>query len=670
MNSRARHNPAPKNGPDSEHTAHISQETISRLKAECAPEPASPLPSSLSGLAAPVIGTQLEEPFAMVCELASGSTATVYLAVDHRAEGVEKFVAVKRYRPEVTQRADFADLFIHEMRLARVVDHPSLCKVLDYGRAGTSYYTAMEFLQGEPLSKVLTASGFLNLTQRSPRLIARLVASLAEGLHAVHSLRTEDGPAEAVHQDVTSNNLFVLYDGNVRVTDFGTAWTRDVAGKKNPANMSYLAPEQLERGALDARVDIWALGVVLWELLAGQKLFRCSSEREAAVEITARRIPPPSEHHPQVPAELDRIVLKALSRNRNKRYSSAHEFATDLEHYLSRTGEPIAPSAVGEWLVQLFPTGIERGRGLIELANTLTRLPRVAEADEALPPISGQFTPAAQDDGGENTTHIYTARLENTLRSAQGLSIEGPVETVSFKDIPTTVRRPKRRGKRSLGASVVPFAAAFAVVLLGFAAGHSVFTRSASSDVKSVPAPATQLARYAAAPAVQLSAAIAAPLPAPVQAPIAHGAPISAPLAPAAPFAHEAAPLAQETAPPPASKPALAHETPTTTKKLANTPSNVASKEPAPVKTPIAKPAAPITTASTISTQPGAVFVTTPGGGDVYDRGRLLGHAPGEFELSPGWHTLVVKSGADNRTVTVQVPAGAAIMVSVPASKP
>jgi len=661
MNSRARHNPAPKNGPDSEHTAHISQETISRLKAECAPEPASPLPSSLSGLAAPVIGTQLEEPFAMVCELASGSTATVYLAVDHRAEGVEKFVAVKRYRPEVTQRADFADLFIHEMRLARVVDHPNLCKVLDYGRAGTSYYTAMEFLQGEPLSKVLTASGFLNLTQRSPRLIARLVASLAEGLHAVHSLRTEDGPAEAVHQDVTSNNLFVLYDGNVRVTDFGTAWTRDVAGKKNPANMSYLAPEQLERGALDARVDIWALGVVLWELLAGQKLFRCSSEREAAVEITARRIPPPSEHHPQVPAELDRIVLKALSRNRNKRYSSAHEFATDLEHYLSRTGEPIAPSAVGEWLVQLFPTGIERGRGLIELANTLTRLPRVAEADEALPPISGQFTPAAQDDGGENTTHIYTARLENTLRSAQGLSIEGPVETVSFKDIPTTVRRPKRRGKRSLGASVVPFAAAFAVVLLGFAAGQRMFSRSATSNVKSVPAPATQLAQHAAAPAVQLSAAIATPRSAPPKPSIVHEA---------TPIANEPKPVAHEAAALPAPAPTLAHETTLATKKAASAASNVASKEPEPVKTTIAKPAAAVATASTLATQPGAVFVTTPGGGDVYDRGRLLGHAPGEFELSPGWHTLIVKSGTDNRAVTVQVPAGAAIMVSVPATKP
>jgi len=589
----------------------------------------------------------------MVCELAAGRTATVYLAIDHRAEGVEKFVAVKRYLPEVTQRADFAELFIHEMRVARAVEHPYLCKVLDYGRAGASYYTAMEFLQGEPLSKVLTASGFLNLNQRSPRLIARLIANLAEGLHAAHSLRTEDGPADAVHQDITPSNLFALYDGNVRVTDFGTAWTRDVTGRKhNPGDMSYLAPEQLERGALDARVDIWALGVVLWELLAGQNLFRCSSEREAAVEITARRIPSPSEHHPQVPAELDRIVLKALARNRSKRYGSAHEFASELEQYLAHSGEPVTPSAVSEWLMQLFPTGVERGRGLIELANTLTRLPHFPDTDEPLPPNSGAFTPAAQDEG-EHTTHIYTARLESTLRSAQGLSLEGPVETVSFKDIPTTIRRPARRPKRPLGTSFVPFAAAFGIVLLGFSLGHSFFSRPAGdSGAGSVPALATQHAHQSAAPAVQVSAAIAAPLPS----------------APRPPVVREPAPVANEPAATTA-KPALTQDAPASAKKPGVASSKLASTEAA-TKATSTKPAAPVTTASTLATQPGAVFVTTPGGGDVYDRGRLLGRAPGEFELSPGWHTLIVKSGADNRTVTVQVPAGAAIMVSVPASKP
>jgi serine/threonine protein kinase len=653
MNSRARPSleQSPASSPDGQHTTHISSETISRLKAECIEETSAPQPSSLSGMATSAAYELQLEPFTTVCELASGTTAMVYLAVDQRLDAVEKIVAVKHYQPRLMQQRDFAERFIEEMSVARAVDHPAVCKVLDFGQIGASFYTAMQFLQGEPLSNLMAASSQPNTAPSSPRLIAHSIASLADGLHALHSLTTAEGPVGAVHQDVTPDNLFVLYDGSLRVTNIGTGWIADLVGSKQGAvDKSYRAPEQLERGALDARVDVWALGVVFWELLAGKKLFRCATEREAIVEITARRIAAPSEHNPQVTAELDRIVLKALARNPNKRYASARELSADIERYLAESGGPVAKSTVAEWLMLLFPNGADRVRGLLELANASRPLPLPASA-ESVPPASGAYTHAAEAEAEvEHTTHIYPVRLEKgTLRSVQEVAMPGPRETISFKDIPSPVRRAKRAVKRPWHTRAAPFAAAFVVVLLCFITGYAAFSRSHThGDATSAAAPARL-------PAAALQ-------PAPTSA-------AARPLAPS-PADNGVSPRPAPTPAPPTLTAPTSASASATQPKAALPSAALASTSHGPVKGADSKSASHNRTASTISTQPGAVFVTTPGGGDVYEGGRLLGHAPAEFELSPGWHTLLVKSGTDSRPVTVQVPAGAAIMVSVPTSKP
>lgn len=634
------------------HPAQFSVDKISTLLAECLEEARQHLPLAVSTASIPLTrDLETDGPFTTVCKLGSGSAATVYLAIDHRADAAEQLVVVKHYLPEVTQIEDFSARFTRELSRAQALNHPGVCKVFDYGRTRSSYYTAAEFLHGEPLSNVLAAPALRSVGNRSPRLVAHLVAKLAEGLHAIH---TVGGTLRPAHGDVTSNSLFVLYDGQVRVANFGAGWMREFAVKRAPNDMSYLAPEQLERREFDARADIWSLGVVLWELLAGRRLFHCTTNLEAVVEILARDIPSPCPDNPQVSADLERIVLKALSRDADERYGSAREFSLELEAFIARNGGPVTRTEVVAWLTQLFPNGVDRYLGLVELATSVVaQLPRFTDSFGSAPPVSYASAPASEDEV-ENTTQIYAPNLdENALRS-----LDWPPQRL---EPPDTVRRPKRKASLAWRAAFSPFAGAFVTVLLGFFAGHETFSR-AHSGASPAPAATFELART-------------------------HGAPVPAVLALTPAIDARPPPTELAALPPTHSAPAPeldadenvealhvdfdfdadeAQGTRGIDSQLSVPPSKPSHAAPAPTR-PTTE-SVPSGRASPTATQPGAVYITTTG--EVYERGRYLGHSPGEFELSPGWHTLLVKSGNDDRAATVQVAPGSAVVLSLAAGKP
>lgn len=637
MNHRARPTPADTDPrrPNADSTAQLPESKISQLLAECLEEAKDLYPGSFSEPAVPLTrDLGADGPFTMVCKLATGSSAIVYLAVDQREICAERLVAVKQYLPAITQGQEFSARFTRQLSVASMVNHRSVCKLIDYGTTGSSYYAATEFLQGEPLSSVITTLALRSVSNRSPRLIAHLVANLAEGLHALHSIRGAGKPAPGY---VTADNLFVLYDGHVRVMNAGTAWIRDLSPKRAASDESYLSPEQLEGGVHDARADIWALGVVLWELLAGKKLFQCTTNLEAVVEILARQIPSPCADNPQVTAELERIVLKALARDPNERYRSARELSLDLEEFIAHSGGPVARTEVVAWLTRLFPNGVDRCLGLLELAATVTK-PRVRFADSSgsAPPVSYAYTPAAEDDG-KHTTQVYAPQQdESTLRSLE------------FSNLPMTLRRPRRDARRGWRETLAPFVAGFALVLCGFFAGHAMFSRARIGASASAPAVELEQKRFASG-AAPLAATFALK-------PTTDARPATAPSADRANNANAA--------------PHVDFDLDEENSKRSPPPTRHEASKAAAVTPKTAQAALPTSSPQALAAQPGAVFVTTPGGGDVYEHGRYLGHAPTEFQLSPGWHTLLVKSGDDNRTVTVQVPAGSALVVSVPATEP
>ncbi len=633
-----------------EPTAHILKGTLSRIKAASVAQPvpsarvsSKPLPGkppSRSPLAQlfPVQADHAGQ-FGLVCEIASGGMATVYLGVDRAPGSGDEFVAVKRIHPHLAQDTPFAEMFIDEARLAAAVQHPAVCKVLDFGRTEHSYYIAMEFLHGESIAKLMAAQEDKPQDPRAPRYIARIIANLAEGLHAAHTLKDELGrDLDVIHRDVTPHNLFVLYDGTVRITDFGIAWARhrlhQTEGQQLKGKLSYMSPEQLQRSELDHRVDLWALGVVLWEMLAGRKLFRCSSEGETVVDVVGRRIPKPSDHNPHVPAELDKIVLRCLARNRAERFASAREVSQALEAFLARSGEPVGAREIAGWMGRVFPHGAESGREMLKVASgiaeTMPRYeapvrsvaPRGAAAQAILPPAPQPVRLNAEDR--EDTTQIFAPSRE-TLASIQNPLFEQSMTSAPlYEDTVVPTRRDGRARTQKLVAVIVGSATLFAagVTSVGMlrsrvpvSSGSSAMIDYAQSSKRTASA-ATQSASYVQPVAVSLDAALPASEPSKPPAKVVRTEPrASGGIKALAPKSFKAAPA----------------------------------------PTPF------------VNKEPGSAFISSRGGAaSVFENGQRLGGLPGHFDFAPGPHTLTVKTGTSSQTISINVAPGGSMIVNVP----
>lgn len=317
-------------------------------------------------------------------ELASGGTASVFIGLQRGAGGFEKVVAIKRLLPVFAFDADYHAMMADEASVSARTDHPHVRDVFDFGIAEDgSPYMVMEFLFGQNLSTVHRAVAAQPDMLREPRyrvIVARLIAQLCEGLHAVHELAEDGGPLEVVHRDITPHNLFVLYDGSVRVTDFGIVRAR--VRKQAPSGMAlkgklpYMSPEYLGRKPYDRRSDVWAMGVVLWEMLTGSRLFRKDSDASTVRAIVSAPVPPPSQLVSDIDKRLDAIVQKALNRNVEGRYRTARELANDLEEWIARERRAVTPSDVGTWLEGLTPTGKADLSRLVNSARKGARPPR------------------------------------------------------------------------------------------------------------------------------------------------------------------------------------------------------------------------------------------------------------------------------------------------------
>lgn len=324
-------------------------------------------------------------PYHLAFELASGGMATVYLALH---EGDQGPVALKRIHPHLADEHDLLVMFYDEARIASLLEHPNLCRVIDYGEHEGLPYIAMDHLMGEPVSRLLRVMRHAppDIRRAVPLLAARIVADACEGLHVAHELRDHHGRhLDVVHRDISPDNLFVTYSGITRVLDFGVARaahrvhyssTGLIRGKAG-----YLCPELLTARPVDRRADIWSLGVVLWEVVAGRRLFRRGTEVETAVAALHQEVPSLTSLNPHVPEELDRIVQRAVRRDPDSRYPTARQMARDLELLVDvhvGRGIELAP-----FMARLFPYGEKEQEALVEAmmegVPTMQTLPRVFE---------------------------------------------------------------------------------------------------------------------------------------------------------------------------------------------------------------------------------------------------------------------------------------------------
>ncbi len=328
--------------------------------------------------------------------------ATVYLAHAGGPGRFQKHVALKRIHAHLASRRDFVEMFHDEAAIAARISHPNVAAVFDFGEENGVHYLAMEYLLGESLSRVLRAC------RKQPAIdwdahsliVARIVADMCEGLHAAHELRDEHGELlDVVHRDVSPDNVFVTYDGVVKLVDFGVASARNRITHTTTGVLkgkhAYMAPELLSEGGFDRRADLFAVGVVLWEGLTLRRLFRRESEAKTLFAVVGDPIEPPSSMVPGLDPALDAIAMRALARDPSDRYSTAREISHDLRNYLLDRRTDVTSADIEGWLGELFPDGLSERRAL------LASVDRIVAEDGSSPSGPASSSPRAEQTGGK-----------------------------------------------------------------------------------------------------------------------------------------------------------------------------------------------------------------------------------------------------------------------------
>jgi serine/threonine protein kinase len=294
----------------------------------------------------------------LVERIAVGGMAEVYRAVTHGVEGFRRTFVVKRILPEKASSPTFVRMFCDEARISALLHHPNIVQVYDFGHVRGSYFLAMEYLAGKDLSSLMRV---LRAAKASvpPGLAAYVAREAATGLHYAHTLRSASGqPLGIVHRDVTPSNVMMLFTGGVKILDFGIAKaasearTREGKPPKLEGKLAYVSPELVRGTEVDRRSDIFSLGVVCWEMVAGAGLFTGPSEYETMRNVLVQPIGAPSRGRSGVPAALDAIIARALERDPERRYQTAAEMADDLDRFLARTSS--LGESVSELLAGLF----------------------------------------------------------------------------------------------------------------------------------------------------------------------------------------------------------------------------------------------------------------------------------------------------------------------------
>ncbi len=296
--------------------------------------------------------------YTLLKRLASSGDAEVLLARASGAAGFEHHVVIKRMRQQPGQDPQAVNMFLDELRLAGSLHHHHIVQVHDAGREGDDYFFAMEYVHGEDLRKILKR--VVELGEMVPLdHVVTIGIAIASALHHAHEQRTPDGqPLELVHRDVSPANVIVGYDGTVKVVDFGIAKAalRTVQTRAGTlrGKAPYMAPEQCAGRPLDRRADIFALGIVLWELVTARRLFKGVNDFMTMAAIVSGKVPPPAKIRPDLPADFEKIILRALSLAPEARYQTAEQMGFALEEMATNNIIRISQAALATYLRQLF----------------------------------------------------------------------------------------------------------------------------------------------------------------------------------------------------------------------------------------------------------------------------------------------------------------------------
>ncbi|MBI3201340.1 MAG: serine/threonine protein kinase [Myxococcales bacterium] len=427
-------------------------------------------------------------------ELASGGMATVFLGRLRGQVGFSRTVAIKRSHPGFAKDPEFVSMFLDEARIAARIRHPNVVPVLDVEAREGELFLVMDYVHGESLARLWRLGDGAPV---DPAIAGRIAADVLYGLHAAHQAKDERGqPLGVVHRDVSPQNVLVGADGIARVTDFGIAKAvnriQTTHEGQLKGKLAYMAPEQLEEKAVDARTDVYAAAVVLWELLTGRRLHTSADVGATITRILTGKVPPPSRVVPEVPPEVDALVLRGLAKAPDDRFATAQEMAVALE----RTLRLALPADVADWVSARASDSLEERARLVAELETSDASHDSRESGTARAHELARAAMASAADGDVPT---------EPLRKSDPRASAPPLEPGSKSNVNVTrsLAPPRSGARRGVVIGVA------ALALIGLAIGLALRARPRPEPAAAGVVPASATASALVAPLAQPSAPVA-----------------------------------------------------------------------------------------------------------------------------------------------------------------
>ncbi|MEW6682048.1 MAG: protein kinase [Nitrospirota bacterium] len=316
-------------------------------------------------------------PYLLLKKIGRGGMAELFLARQTGVAGFERVVAIKRILPHLTEDREFVQMFVNEAKLAAQITHPHIVQIYDFGAVLGTYYMAMEYVMGKSLAAVL-AQGQARGVPVPLSAAVLITARIAAGLdHAYRGTAASGAPLGIIHRDISPQNILIGYNGDVKLVDFGIAKAASSSSHTQTGvlkgKLAYLSPEQAWGKAVDHRSDLFALGIVLHEMLTGQRLFKADNEFTTLERVRTADVPVPSAVKEGLPKALDAIVLKTLAKNPGERYATGQAFEDALNGYLRTLSPPPSARDLSEYLRTLFDKDIETDTATYRQVTTITK---------------------------------------------------------------------------------------------------------------------------------------------------------------------------------------------------------------------------------------------------------------------------------------------------------
>jgi tRNA A-37 threonylcarbamoyl transferase component Bud32 len=529
-------------------------------------------------------------------KLAEGGMAEILLASSFGPEGFEKQVIIKRIRPGLASDPAFVKMFVSEARLVSQLNHSNIVQVFDFDRHEDTFYIAMEYVRGVSLAQAHERSRERGLP--IPSIVAAQIAvEVARGLGFAHRLTENGEPLGIVHRDVTPHNILISYEGSVKLTDFGIAkaGTRASTVGMLKGKFAYMSPEQSRGEAVDARTDVFALGITLWEVLTGKQLFDADSDIAVLRAVQERAVIVPEQFNPSVDPGLGAIVMRCLERERSARYQSSQELERALNRFVIDYAERSEEIELAAWMRSLFPAEAARTE------RTVVRHTPVPGQLEGI--VAAVGAPGGMGEmAGVASSSPYVRPIP--LRSESGARTSPSGATPILPAQRVWEESPTRRTARVLQTRTpwVITAATAGVVffILAMVYARSLDSAQDGSTPVSRTAPPTAVALHPSTPA--------AVTPPPVTPPVVEAAPAPAPA------------------------------------EVVQAPVSIDSARPAAA---VASARKVVATASkpTVPELPGTLELTVAPTGEVFIDGKSRGQQTGtaKYELPPGDHQIDIK---------------------------